>query len=154
MNASARLRYPQSGLRMGSAASECLCSARLAFFPRAATAIVAAALSGCATVDSVQSNGQLVRHHFGYVRIAVPSPEVGRTVYASDVATLGMRVSDGISLGYTREKFVVLPLDCRLVMLVATANQLNDAMEELSQFKNAPGICAAVSPTLQTGDIP
>lgn len=154
MNASARLRYPQSGTRTGSAATDWVLSARLAFFLRAASVIVATALSGCATVDSVQPDGQTVRHYFGYVRIAAPSPEVGRPVHASDVVTFGMRVRDGFSFGYVRERFVIVPLDCRLVVLVATDKQLNDAMEKFSLFNDTPGICAAVSPTLQTGDTP
>lgn len=96
----------------------------------------------------------MVRHYLGYVRVVVPQAEAGQPVYVSDVSTLGIRVSDGFGVGFMRDKQVVVPLDCRLVVLVATQKQLDDAVEKLSFFKGSPWFCAAVSPTLQSGDIP
>lgn len=110
------------------------------------------AIGGCATDATVQPDGTLVRHYIGYVRVAVPQAEAKQPVYVSDVSTIGIRVGDGMGVGYSRDKSLVIPLDCRLVVLVATQEQLDDAVRKLSFFKGMPGFCAAVSPTLQSGD--
>jgi len=115
---------------------------------------LALALSGCAATATVQPDGTMVRHYVGFVRVVVPQAEAKQAVYVSDVSTLGIRVDDGFSLGFMRDKQVVVPLDCRLIVLVATQKQLDDAVEKLSFFKGSPGFCTAVSPTLQSGDIP
>lgn len=114
--------------------------------------LVLATSGGCASKVSIHPNGTLVRHYFGYVRVEVPQADASQPVYVSDVSTLGIRVGNGIGVGYLREKQIVVPLDCRLVILVSNQGQLDDAVKKLSFFEGLPGLCAVVSPTLQSGD--
>ena len=116
-----------------------------------AALLVAVILSGCASSAIVQPDGTIVRRYLGYVRVVVPQAEAAQPVYVSDVSTLGIRIGDGFGIGFLHDKQVVVPLDCRVVVLVATQKQLDDAVEKLSFFKGLPGFCAAVSPTLQPG---
>jgi len=119
---------------------------------RIAGVLLLAAMGGCASSVTVQPDGTMVRRYLGYVRVEVPQAEASQPVYVSDVSTVGIRVGDGFGIGFLRDKQVVIPLDCRLVVLVSTQEQLDDAVRKLSFFKDMPGFCAAVSPTLQSGD--
>lgn len=120
---------------------------------RIAGVLLSATMGGCASSAIVQPDGTMVRRYFGYVRVEVPQAEASQPVYVSDVSAVGIRVGDGFGVGFLRDKQVVVPLDCRLVVLVSTQKQLDDAVRRLSFFKDMPGFCAAVSPTLQPGDI-
>lgn len=111
-----------------------------------------AAMGGCASSAMVQPDGTIVRRYLGYVRMEIPQADASQPVYVSDVSTLGIWVGDGIGIGFLRDKQVVVPLDCRLVVLVSTKEQLDDAVRKLSFFKDMSGFCAAVSPTLKLGD--
>lgn len=119
---------------------------------RIAGVLLLAAMGGCAFSSTVQPDGTLVRRYLGYVRVEAPQAEASQPVYLSDVSTVGIRIDNGIGIGFLRDKRVVVPLDCRLVILVSTQRQLDDAVRKLSFFKDMPGFCAAVSPTLKYGE--
>lgn len=113
--------------------------------------LLLSAAGGCASSFTVQPDGTMVRRYLGYVRVEVPQAEGAQPVYVSDVSTVGIRVGDGFGIGFFRDKQVAVPLDCRLVVLVSTQEQLDDAVRKLSFFKDMPDFCAAVSPTLKSG---
>jgi hypothetical protein len=112
------------------------------------------ALGGCASVPVVEPNGSLVRHYLGYVKVAVPQAAAQNAVYTSDVTVLGLRVGGGVGLGYSRDRQVVVPLDCRLAIFVATQAQLDDAITRLSDLVGKKGVCAVVDHSLETGEKP
>ena len=64
----------------------------------------ALALSGCASVGPIQPDGSLVRHYVGYVKVAVPQAAARSAVYTSDISVLGLRVGNGIGVGYSRDR--------------------------------------------------
>lgn len=120
--------------------------------PRAALCVATAlACAGCASAPAIQPDGTLVRHYLGYVKVVVPQAMDGRgnqPVHTSETTVLGLRVGDGMGLGYVRDRQVHVPLDCRLVVLVANQAQLDQAVARLSVLDGLPGACAAVDLSL------
>ena len=111
-------------------------------------------LGGCASAPVVEPDGALVRHYLGYVKVSVPQAAAQGALYTSDVTVLGLRVGGGVGLGYVRDRQVVVPLDCRLAILVATQAQLDDALARLPTLVGKAGICAAIDRSLETGEKP
>jgi hypothetical protein len=127
--------------------------------------IALASISGCASVATTEPNGSLVRHYLGYVKVAIPQAAGRGAVYISDVSAVGLRIASGhdggiwsgIGVGYSRDRQVVVPLDCRVALLVANQAQLDDAVARLTPYISNGSLCAAVSPSLDTtppGDKP
>ena len=111
-------------------------------------------LCACATNPTVEPDGTLVRHYLGYVKVAVPQAAAQNAVYTSDVTVVGLRVGGGGGLGYSRDRQVVVPLDCRLAILVATQAQLDDAIARLPDLIGKKGVCAVVDRSIETGEKP
>jgi hypothetical protein len=127
--------------------------------------IVLASISGCTSVATIEPNGSLVRHYLGYVKVAIPQAAARGAVYTSDVSVVGLRIASGhdggigsgIGVGYSRDRQVVVPLDCRVALLVANQAQLDDTIARLTPYISKGSLCAAVSPSLETtplGDKP
>lgn len=57
-----------------------------------------------------------------------------------EISGVGVRADNGISIGYFHEKILSMPLDCRLVILVNDAQQLNQALETLETLQRE-GTC-------------
>lgn len=111
---------------------------------------VALALSGCASVGTIEPDGSLVRHYVGYVKVAVPQAAARGAIFTSDVSVLGLRVGNGIGVGYSRDRQIVIPLGCRLAVLVANQAQLDDAVARLNTLFGNRDICAVVNPSFET----
>jgi hypothetical protein len=108
--------------------------------------LVAAATfaAGCTPMATVNADGTTTHHYVGYVRVVVPpSYSAGDTVHAFDVESIGIHVRDGMGVGYYRDRRVSVPLDCRLVVLVRTQQQLDHAVETLGRF-NKEAACASI----------
>jgi hypothetical protein len=109
-------------------------------------------VSSCATYSE---NGELVRHHFGYVKVITPAihaPEAA--VRSLEVETYGIWMNiDGRSngedskgygagIGYQFDRRDFIPLDCRVVI---RAKNKEDIKYILNQIKNnvdkEKGIC-------------
>lgn len=101
-------------------------------------------LPACTAMADITPDGALVRHYFGYVRVVVPQAAADQPVYTSSTSILGLYAGRGVGIGYVRDRQVVVPLDCRLVMLVASQQQLDHAMQRLSALGKTEGLCAAV----------
>lgn len=126
-------------------------SALLSSFPL----VVALLLAGCASSPRVEPDGSLVRHYLGYVKVVVPQAESRYPLYTADTTVLGIRVGDGIGVGYVRDRQVHVPLDCRVVLLVANQAQLDHALRQLPALKDQPHLCTAVDSALaQPGETP
>jgi hypothetical protein len=123
--------------------------------------LTAMALGGCASVGTVEPNGSLVRHYLGYVKVAIPQAAARGVTYTSDISVLGLRIAGGIgagiAVGYSRDRQLMMPLDCRFAVLVANQSQLDDAVARLNTLSGHPDICAVVNPSLEpnpTGETP
>lgn len=110
------------------------------------------AVCGCTTYNQ---NGELVRHHFGYVRVVTPQGvATGRQLQALEVETLGLwldvdrreasgRTGSGAGVGYRHDRRELIPEGCRVVFRVADAAALRTAWELIrSSSEQGEGICA------------
>ena len=99
-------------------------------------------ISGCATYSD---NGELVRHHFGYVKVITPAIHApGAAVRSLEVETYGVWVNIdgrtdskytkgyGAGIGYQYDRRDFIPLDCRVVI---RAKNKEDIKYILSQIK-------------------
>lgn len=116
---------------------------------RALVPAAAALLAGCASAPVVEPDGTLVRHYVGLVKVVVPQAHARSPVYSSDVSVIGLRVGGGIGVGYVRDRQVVVPLDCRVVLMVATQAQLDDAVARMPQALDGVKACAVVDRSLE-----
>lgn len=93
---------------------------------------------------SYGDDGELVRHHFGYVRVITPAVHAPETaVRVVDIETYGgwlyvdrrpaqedpMGIASG--LGYQHDRREFIPLDCRLVVRARTRDQLAEFLDIL-----------------------
>jgi hypothetical protein len=110
-------------------------------------------LVGCTTI---RDSGELVRHYFGYVKVITPA------VHAPDAAVRVLEVENygvwlgvdrrpaaedaagyGVGLGYRRDRRELIPLDCRVVVRLATRQQMAEFLELLEKTEtDKEGICA------------
>lgn len=107
-------------------------------------------LVGC---TSYLSDGSMVRHHLGYVRIVVPPRQAEAPIESLEVSTLGiwfqpMETVDGprntLGLGFLEDRRDYLPLDCRVVLRVKNQEQLRQAMAMVRSQQGREAICATV----------
>lgn len=79
--------------------------------------------------------------YFGWVKIADP-PSDPTAVARQDLAAVGLRIGNGIGLGYFREQRLSVPLDCRVVVFVQNGAQQRWVEDVLGTIKE--GVCSAV----------
>lgn len=103
-------------------------------------------LCSCFSFQNRDSDGHVVSHHFGYMRVKVPpSVCVGtqEEFAVNDVRTWGIRIQKGVSLGYTGERNEYIPLDGRLVIRVTNENQMEKVLNVLTKLEKE-GLCVTV----------
>ena len=101
-------------------------------------------LAGCAPLATVNSDGTISHHYFGYVKVVVPQSYSSEgQIHAVDVTSVGLQVRDGVGVGYFRDNRIVVPLDCRLVVLVKNQGQLDNAVDSLKAM-GGNNICASI----------
>jgi hypothetical protein len=103
--------------------------------------------AGCAPMVTVDEDGRTIEHHFGYVRVLKPpkTSDVGK-FRVEGLQTYGLRVEDGIGVGFFQANRVYVPLDCRFVAIVANQAQFEHLLRTLSHLEKDQ-LCVAVSPT-------
>lgn len=108
--------------------------------------VLVPAVAACG-VTTIRSDAMVERHYLGYVKVVVPDSYSERQrVSATDVAAIGLRVENGLGVGYFRDRKVVTPLDCRFVVLVKTRQQLDETVRLISKADLRGDICASVFP--------
>jgi hypothetical protein len=101
--------------------------------------LLAAPLGGC---GDVAQQGAGVSYRFGLVRVHDVTDSAG--VRTRQETTLGVKVSDGVGVGYIDERRVYVPLTCSIVVLVKTREQLDHAVERLSSVAKRSDLCVAL----------
>ncbi len=107
---------------------------------------VCGALCACTTIDA--SKDHVSATYFGIVR--VESPAVTRNVAASTPAPVvaseargfGLRLQNGVGLGYFHDQNYEVPPDCRVVIFVQNQEQLESVARQFADFKE--GVCSTV----------
>lgn len=115
--------------------------------------LLALLLLGCAEYTDT---GEFVRHHFGYVKVTSPpvsAPDVpvrvmevetfGTWLYTGGGEANAPQMSAGGGIGYQYDRREHIPLDCRLVIRLASSEQIDEWLRKLESM-NIPegGICA------------
>lgn len=111
-------------------------------------ALLALQLAGCTTLSIESPGGPLAgqRTYVGIVTVAAPvspdRPLATPRIRQLDVSTLGLRLGGGIGLGWTRDRLLSIPLDCRLVIFIRDTAELAHA-EKLLRAITQEDLCTA-----------
>lgn len=103
-------------------------------------AAVLLGLGACNTIDP--SSRKISGDYFGWVRIRQTSADHAPRVGALDSKVLGVRVENGLSIGYSARRRYEIPPDCRMVIIVRDRSELDFVKEQIGNFKE--GICATI----------
>lgn len=111
----------------------------------ALAAVLPITQTGCSPLVTVRADGMTTRHYFGYVRLVGPNnPAVGEErITGTDVSVVGLRIENGVTLGFAHDRVFSVPLDCRAVFLMSDKGAFDAIVEALE--KNHPGqkdLCA------------
>jgi hypothetical protein len=106
-------------------------------------------LCGCSSVSIETTDGLAGRRTYvGVVTVEAPLDPANATelprVRQLDVATFGLRLDRGVSLGYLQDRLISIPLDCRLVIFIRSAAELEHAAKMLRAISK-DDICVARS---------
>jgi hypothetical protein len=94
-------------------------------------------LGGCANTGSDAG----VTHYLGWVRVEQPRTVGPDELHARSATAIGLWVHNGIGVGYQHEQRVYVPMDCRLVVLVTSPEQLERTVVELNTIGIKEGLC-------------
>jgi len=108
-------------------------------------------LVGCTTLNK---NGELVRHHIGYIRLVTPAKVAeNKPLQVLEVKTFGMwmdidkritseHAGSGGGIGYRFDRRELVPLSCKVVFRVKNKEQIKFLLELLkNSTKGEKGIC-------------
>jgi len=102
-------------------------------------------LTGCSTT-SVDENGRVVVHNFGYVKIIKPPTyPKEKTINVTGTKLIGFSIGDGFTFGYKKNEVIHVPTDCRVLVIVNNEKQLQHMIKEMSLIGEGE-ICATISP--------
>jgi hypothetical protein len=110
--------------------------------------------TGC-SYSTVRDSGELVRHYFGYVKVITPAVHSPNSaVRVLEIENVGFWVAVdrrpaeedaagyGTGIGYRHDRREFIPLDCRVVMRVKNADQINSILMLLNEeAREKGGIC-------------
>ncbi len=106
-------------------------------------------VSGCSSI-TLEANGSITKRYVGWLKVtAAAKDEVknGNLQKVIDearverVKVLGLRIANGIAIGYVDDASISLPLDCRLVIVVKTIEQLRQIADSYPQLLKTDNLC-------------
>lgn len=102
-------------------------------------------LSGCASKTIVDEHGRVVIHNFGYVKIVKPPVfPAEKAINVTGAELVGFSVGDAFTIGYKSSEFMNIPIDCRVLVVVKNAVQLQHLINEFSLI-GEDEVCATIS---------
>ncbi|MFZ6818374.1 hypothetical protein [Undibacterium sp. Ji22W] len=102
-------------------------------------------LAGCSTT-SLDEQGRVVIHNFGYVKIIKPPTYPSeKQITSTGVRLFGFSLGDGFTLGYKENEFIQVPTDCRVLVVVKDKKQLDHMLKEMHLIGEHE-LCATISP--------
>ena len=104
-------------------------------------------LTGCTGLQAVDERGRTVRRYFGYLEVIdPPTTNLPPDAEVRGGRVYGVKVENGVTLGYSETSVVRVPFDCRAVILVKTHEQLDQIEQLLNGIAKEGDICGAVTP--------
>jgi hypothetical protein len=101
-------------------------------------------LFGCASETNAQNSFSEETRYYGFFRTSMPKKDTGEDrIRLYETSGTGLRIGNGIGLGYFHDKTITVPLDCRLVLLVHNSEQLKlaaDLIRGLQESSACTGI--------------
>lgn len=111
-------------------------SASSASHAQLATALTAILfVTSCAARLDATKYSRSSTTYVGIVTIDIRRSAADAPVLALGATTVGLRIRDGISAGFLRDHALYIPVDCRVVFLVRTNEQLNTALVRLKELQ-------------------
>jgi len=117
--------------------------------------LMLATLALTSACTSYNADGELVRHHFGYVTVVSPSVHApDEVVQVMEIDTLGiwldrMKTQDGsvsgfaTGFGYREDHRELIGKDCRIIFRAKNKQQISDFLKIVKQEEMTRGnICA------------
>jgi hypothetical protein len=104
-----------------------------------------ASLAGCVSTAAVRPDGMVERQYWGYLKYAVTDPRwPAQKLTRSDITAIGLRAENGIGIGYFRDQSITAPLDCRLLVVVQSNEQLERVLAFIKTTNSGVNLCTAV----------
>lgn len=110
--------------------------------------VVLGCITGCTSVSIHSPEGTFERRTYvGLVSVEGTSHGKSSTqrVRQIDMTTVGLRIGAGVSVGYLHDNTLSIPTDCRLVVIVKSAAQLEHVAKILNSLTKED-LCTASSP--------
>jgi hypothetical protein len=101
-------------------------------------------LAACVTTITAPPGG-IAATYLGVVRIETttdPIKSAAAPVVSIDTTAVGARIQRGLGFGFFNAREIYVPMDCRVVFLVRTTDQLYDALRRLGSVKES--VCVSV----------
>lgn len=98
---------------------------------RAMALLMPLLLNACSSVTLQGADGSLDRSFVGYVRVrgtAVSLAAQGGSVH--ELTSAGLSAGQGVTLGWSKERVISIPLDCRVVVLLNADSTVPPALLE------------------------
>jgi hypothetical protein len=105
--------------------------------------------ASCAS-QSIAPNGDVSKRYFGWLEVTGKLKEDQLNANEKKtldegrierVRSLGLRIANGVSIGYFDDITLALPLDCRLVIVVKTVDQIRQISEIYPQLLKTENLC-------------
>lgn len=111
------------------------------------SAMTVGLLNGCAERISDNNASTSARGmYFGYLEVSHPaSVNLPTSSEISGVRVFGIKIENGVTIGYSDTTLVSVPLDCRVLIVVKTDEQLRQIRSLLEQSLEK-NICSAEMP--------
>ena len=104
-------------------------------------------VNACTPSVTIDADGRTIEHHYGYVRVVKPPTRAASENFrAEGITTVGIKIDNGIGIGFFRADRIYVPLDCRIVSIVSSQAQFDHLVEILSKFER-DSLCVAVAPS-------
>ena len=105
------------------------------------TVVCVAFTTACVTTVG-PGTGTVGGTYFGIVHLRLDKTASGRDtpILTASTTTLGIRIGNGVTVGLLQGRELRLPMDCRVVFLVRTDEQLKEAVSRLASISENPCI--------------
>ena len=100
--------------------------------------------TACSTLVVTMPDGSLQTRYFGYLKVIGTGTPRENKVSGYETKVFGVRVGNGFGIGYFHDKQFSTPLDCRVVLILGTEDQLQRALDLFKTAIKEKELCGTV----------